>query len=174
MSANNFSIEELQSKRLENLQKVEEENNLLVQSQESFINKIKDMDNKLFALFLVKYHKVEKSIIENGYYKFPKFHLGICHFSNTSQFDEELVEVCRLKYEFKKLGSFKNDLFTSNDYDSNTPGIDFSDKFIKEKLIDGFEQLGFIVDKELYFNFVPNESRDEYYRPFKISIKESI
>lgn len=174
MSANNFSIEELQSKRLENLQKVKEEGNLLVQSQELFMDKIKSMDNKLFALFLVKYHKVEKEIVEQGYYQFPKFHLGICHFSNSVNFEEELKEVCHLKYEFKELGSFKNDLFIANDYDSNSPGVEFTDEFIKDKLIDGFEQLGFIVDKEHYFNFVPNESRDEYYRPFKISIKESI
>lgn len=76
-----------------------------------------------------------------------------------------------MKHEYKDLGFFKNDFIESNNYNSSTPGVLFTDTFIKDKLIDGFEQLGFKVDKESYFNFIPKTKIDEHNRPFKISLE---
>lgn len=172
MSSTIFNLKELEEKRMVSITEEEAEEKELKLSREAFIKKIENTDNTLFAIFLIKFHNVEEKIIKEGKDSFPKFHLGISAFSNTVGFNnDELKKICLLKQEYKKLGSFENDYFKANDYDSSTPAILFTDLFIEEKLMLGFEQLGFTVDRDSYFKYVAKTKDDEYYRPFKISLQ---
>lgn len=89
MSLNVLNKKKLQEQRESNIKKEDWDNKVLSEARDLFSDKIKSMDNKFFALFLIKHHKVEPEIIKQGNYCFPRFHLGISAFSNSINFNNE-------------------------------------------------------------------------------------